>query len=459
MVLQQNLNLKLSQNITMTTELQQAIKLLQMNAVELQEFVDNEVLENPCLQKEDEFSEHDSDSVDASFDEYEPDANYDDLYEPVSSYEDFSVSDNEYNLEQFVADEITLHQHLNDQLSMVKGLTAKQQFLCKYLIDGIKDTGYLGYDLKEESLTLNVEQEVLEDCLSVIQTFSPEGVGARDLKECLTLQAYAKKILDDKMILLLDNLDLLAKKDLKSLKKILKFDDTQIMAIVKTLTCLSPKPGLEYAYDRGVEVTPDVVISKDEDGNLTVELNSSSLPKVSMNDLYSKSSFNNRSDKKFIGEKLSRANWLMKSLQQRQDTIFRTSLAILKMQKNFFLFGPEGLQPLTLKQVADEIGVHESTVSRISNEKFIQTEYGVFQFKYFFASGVGASFGDAMVGAEAVKTMIKRIIDAEDSAKPYSDEKLVKLLSDEGVDVARRTVAKYREALNIPSSSKRKVKM
>tara|TARA_Y100001960_G_scaffold250277_1_gene266538 strand:- start:7999 stop:9378 length:1380 start_codon:yes stop_codon:yes gene_type:complete len=459
MALQQNLNLKLSQNITMTTELQQAIKLLQMNAVELQDFVDNEILENPCLQKKDEFGEVDSESVDYGDDGHDFDAKFDDLYEPTSSYESASSYDDDYNLEKFVAEEITLHEHLNQQLAVVKGLTAKEQFLCKYLIDSIKDTGYLGCDLQEESKSLNVTFETLEDCLSVIQTFSPEGVGARDLKECLTLQAYANKMLNDKMQLLLDNLALLGKKDLKQLKKIMKVDEIELKDYVKRLLGLSPKPGLEYAHESGVEIVPDVVLMKDKNGELKVELNSAAMPKVLLNNIYQKSDFTTRSDKKFIGEKITRANWLMKSLQQRQETIYKTAQCLLKMQKNFFMFGPEGLQPLTLKQVADEIGVHESTVSRISNEKFIQTEYGVFQFKFFFASGVATSFGNSMVGADAVKSMIKRIVDAEEQTKPYSDEKLVSLLADEGVDLARRTVAKYRESLNIPSSSKRKVRI
>lgn len=459
MALQQNLNIKLSQNITMTTELQQAIKLLQMNAVELQEFVDNEILENPCLQKDDEFSEVDSESMQSSDSEYEPDASYDDLYEPGSSYEGVSEgSSGDYNLEEFVADEITLKEHLKQQLSVVSGLSPQESFVCQYLIDGIKDTGYLGSDLAKESKILNVTEELMEDCLSVIQTFSPEGVGARSLKECLRLQAYAKKILDDNIEILLENLDLLASKDFKKLKKLLKTDDDGLKDIVSKIIGLTPKPGLEYAHDSGNEVIPDVVILKDEDSNLKVELNSGSLPKVLINSIYKKDTFALKSDKKFIGEKITRANWLLKSLQQRQETIYKTSMALLKLQRNFFLFGPEGLQPLTLKQVAEEIGVHESTVSRISNEKFMQTEYGVFQFKYFFASGVGASYGSAMVGADAVKRMIKRIIDSELETKPFSDEKLVQLLQDEGVELARRTVAKYRESLNIPSSSKRKVK-
>lgn len=459
MALQQNLNLKLSQNITMTTELQQAIKLLQMNAVELQEFVDNEILENPCLQKKDECSEVEASSENQE-ESHDFDASFDDLYEPTSSYEGSSMgADDDYNLEKFVAEEITLQQHLNSQLAAVKGLSAKQNFLCQYLIDSIKETGYLGCDLIEDAKLLNTSFEEMEDCLSVIHTFSPEGVGARDLRECLILQAYAQKILDDKMQILFDNLDLLGKKDLKQLKKLMKLNDAELMGYVKQLTSLSPKPGLEYAHESGVEVIPDVIVSKDKEGHLKAEINAASMPKVLLNNVYQKSDFSARSDKKFIGEKITRANWLMKSLQQRHETIYKTANCLLKQQRNFFLFGPEGLQPLTLKQVADEIGVHESTVSRISNEKFVQTEFGVFQLKYFFASGVATSFGNSMVGADAVKSMIKRIVEAEEETKPYSDEKLVALLADEGVDLARRTVAKYRESLHIPSSSKRKVRI
>jgi RNA polymerase sigma-54 factor len=460
MALQQNLNLKLSQNITMTAELQQAIKLLQMNSQEIQEFVDNEILENPCLEKKDEFSEVDADSIVLADEGHDSDISYDDLYEPVSSYEDsYSSVNDDYNLENFVSEEITLKQHLYQQLSVVTGLSPKQTFLCQYLIDGIQDSGYLGLDLEQEAKNLKVSFDNLEECLSVIHTFSPEGVGARNLKECLTIQAYANKILDDKMLKLLDNLDLLAKKDLKSLRKTVNVSEDLLKEYVLKLTKLSPKPGLEYAHESGVEVIPDVVVTKDNNGNLRADLNSASLPKVFMNDDYQKNSFSNKTDKKFIGDKITRANWLVKSLQQRQNTIYNTANCLLKLQRNFFLYGPEGLQPLTLKQVANEIGVHESTVSRISNEKFMQTEFGVFQFKFFFASGVATSYGNSMVGADAVKSMIKRLVEAEESTKPHSDEKLVAMLADEGVDLARRTVAKYRESLNIQSSSKRRVKM
>jgi RNA polymerase sigma-54 factor len=258
---------------------------------------------------------------------------------------------------------------------------------------------------------------------------------------------------------LLENLDLLATKNFKQLKKNLEVDDEKLKSYVKKLTALTPKPGLVYGADKGVEVTPDVIIKKNDNGNLKVELNLYNMPKVALSGDYRRDMFSVRSDKKFITEKMSRANWLLKSLQQRQETIYKTATALLSLQRNFFLFGPEGLQPLTLKQVADQIGMHESTVSRISNEKYVQTEFGVFQLKYFFASGVAASAGSAMVGAEAVKSMIKRIVETEEQTKPYSDEKLVALLAGEGVELARRTVAKYRESLNIPSSSKRRVRI
>jgi RNA polymerase sigma-54 factor len=458
MSLQQNLNIKLSQGIVMTTELQQSIKLLQMNAQELQEFVDNEILENPCLQSSEKEYEIENDPENTPIEDHNFDANIDDLYEPSSHYES-SGFDEEYNYEKFISSDETLHHHLEKQLAMVKLLTVQDEFLCKYLIDSISDTGYLTCDLAKEAKFLKVTEDRLESCLKVIQSFYPEGVGARNLQECLTLQAKYSNKLDTKLTILLDNLDVLATKDLKKLRKLMKVEVSELTSYIKLLTTFNPKPGLKYGSDKGSEVTPDVIISKDKHGNLKAELNAASLPKVMLNNMYNKSQFINRADKKFMGEKQTRANWLIKSLQQRQNTIYNTAQALLKLQRNFFIFGPEGLQPLTLKQVAEMIGVHESTVSRISNEKFVQTEFGVFQLKYFFSSGVATMAGNQMVGADAVKSMIKRIINSENEQKPYSDEKLVGLLKDEGVELARRTVAKYRESLNIPSSSKRKLRI
>ncbi|MCP4354222.1 MAG: RNA polymerase factor sigma-54 [Proteobacteria bacterium] len=458
MRLQQNLGIKLSQNVLMTAELQQSIKLLQMGALELQEFVDNEILENPCLKSTEDMHEVDSDTSEHK-EELDFDAHEDDLYEPSSHYESANFSEETYNLEHFVSNEETLHQHLRQQLAVFGELSPKQDFLCKYLIDGISDSGYLSYDLEKEASFLKVKKQLLEECLNIIQGFSPDGVGARDLRECLILQAKYSGKYDAKMSVLLDNLDILAKKDLKQLRKLMKVTHEELIGYAGQITKFNPKPGLAYGSDTSRDVIPDVIIKKDSKGNLKVELNSASLPRVALNDIYKKKDFSARGDKKFIGEKISRANWLVRSIHQRQDTIYRTAQALLKLQRNFFLFGPEGLQPLTLKNVAEMIEVHESTVSRISNEKFVQTEFGVFPIKYFFASGVATMAGKQMVGADAVKRMIKRIVEAENDEKPYSDERLVSLLQDEGVELARRTVAKYRESLHIPSSSRRRVRV
>jgi len=258
----------------------------------------------------------------------------------------------------------------------------------------------------------------------------------------------------------MDNLELLARKDFGALARKAKCDSTDMQAVCGFITSLNPKPGLQYGSSVADSVIPDVVVYKDNDGLWQLELNAEAMPRVLLNRGYDQAAASAKGkDKTFMNEKVGRAQWLMKSLEQRAKTIYKTARAILAFQADFFEYGVESLQPMTLKTVAEAIEMHESTISRVTTGKYMQTPMGVFEFKYFFSSAINTTGGKTEVASESVRAIIKRLIEGEDKTKPLSDEKLVEVLRNEGVDVARRTVAKYREGMGIGSSSRRRIRM
>ncbi|MDD9911436.1 MAG: RNA polymerase factor sigma-54 [Alphaproteobacteria bacterium] len=479
--MKQSLDIKLNQGLVMTAELRQAINILAMPVQDLTTFVGNELLENPFLQAEDGIGEGDvaavtdlaaseRDSADAMDekdygDELPLDYGWDNLYDvgsdtvgsgSVGASSSFSGAD-ESVWEKTASEAETLHDHLVEQLHLaVKSHT--DLFLGQYLIEAIDDSGYLRLDLSDAAKRLQVDKERLEDMLAVVQTFEPTGVGARDLSECLRLQLHAADNLTDVADVVVRNLPLLAKQDYEKLAKMAKANKMAILETVEDIALCNPKPGLEYGSNVAEAVLPDVIVFDSENG-WQVELNAEAMPKVLLNktaqDIFGGT---DKDTKNYINERVGRANWLVKSLEQRARTILKVSRAIVKEQADFFVYGVESLKPMTLKQIADLVDVHESTVSRVTNGKFMQTPLGMFELKHFFSAGIGTTGGQVEVAASSVKAMIKRLVDEEDSRKPLSDEKLVKLLKDEGVDVARRTVAKYREAQGIPSSSGRRIR-
>jgi RNA polymerase sigma-54 factor len=352
---------------------------------------------------------------------------------------------------------------------------AKLRFVGRFLIDAIDDAGYLRADMAEVAARLKVSEEVVDDARAIIQTLEPVGVGARDLQECLRLQLHAMGLLDDVMDVCLSHLDWVGMKqwdkiaaEVNRIDPKNECDAEEVLLALADMQKCNPKPAAGFGTARIESVVPDVVVVKTEDG-WVVELNGAAFPKLLA---YPPTqggreagrqvgrSVEGRQDeaKKFMTERYGRAKWLVNALEQRARTTLAVGRAVVAAQGQFFDAGVEFLVPLTLKTVADGIGVHESTVSRVVNGKFMQTPWGVLGFKYFFASGVGSTGGQVSVAATSVQALIGRLVKAENPQKPLSDEQIVALLKGEGVEVARRTVAKYRGILGIPGTSERRVR-
>jgi RNA polymerase sigma-54 factor len=466
MAVQQRLDLRMTQQLVMTPQLQLAIKLLQMTSQDLQGFLNQEILDNPFLTTDDDSASAAdtpapdaaaADPADRADDSLRDDDGWDNVYDTDRTEQRSSSapadSDDRSTWENVATPELTLRDHLRAQL----GLSTDDPvltFLGHVLIDGIDDAGYLKVDPDALAGQMGVSAAKMHEALALVQGFDPTGVGARSLAECLRLQLDAGDNLTKEADVVLANLELLAKRDYAALARKANSTLDELKAICAIIVGLTPKPGLKYGSDVSSNVTPDLVVRKDADGVWQVELNAESLPKVLLNSGLSGAVPDK--DRAFVTDKLSRAQWLLKSLEQRAKTIFKVGKAIVAFQSDFFDRGVESLQPMTLKIVADAIGVHESTVSRVTTGKFMQTPLGVFELKYFFSSAIATTGGKTSVASESVRQMIRRLLKTEDERKPFSDEDLVALLRQEGVEVARRTVAKYREELGIPSSSQRR---
>ncbi|MBI1364216.1 MAG: RNA polymerase factor sigma-54 [Proteobacteria bacterium] len=478
MAIQQRLDVRMNQQLVMTPQLQMAIKLLQMNAIDLQSFVESELLDNPFLSAEDGTSEsantdgeaHHMDDMDSasalSSNSGEEglsalDVGWDSMYDTGNgaSGQSSSAAEDSSTWEAMATADKTLRDHLTEQLGL-STFDPVMRFLGNFLIDAIDDAGYLSIDMDKTCQQLSVDRAKLDEALALVQGFDPTGVGARSLAECLSLQMEVAGKLDDRAKVVMANLELLARKDFAALARKAKCDSADMQAVCAFITSLNPKPGLQYGSSVADAVIPDVVVYKDTDGLWQVELNAEAMPRVLLNKGYDNAAAAAKGkDKVFMNEKAGRAQWLMKSLEQRAKTIFKTARAILAFQADFFEYGVESLQPMTLKTVAEAIGMHESTISRVTTGKYMQTPMGVFEFKYFFSSAINTTGGKTEVASESVRAIIRRLIEAEDKTKPLSDEKLVELLRNEGVDVARRTVAKYREGMGIDSSARRRIRL
>ncbi len=489
MALSQQLHLKQSQNLVMTQQLQQSIKLLQLSSQELQAFVEEELETNPLLARDEEVSkpgeaEASTPEVDAAVEalansegnsERESlDDNFDSDYRQADAGMDgnalssgaerytnastHNISGEGMDWEARLSAEPTLRDHLEEQLS---GITNDAQRIIGYQLIGLLDeSGYLRDDMASLQEMLGADAEAIEATIELMQGFDPAGIFARDLKECLTLQLKEKNRFDPAMEMLLENLDLMANSDHKKLCQICEVDAEDMIEMLAEIRALNPKPATDFASDIVQTLIPDVFVrrGKDEEGEVAwrIELNSDALPRVLVNNQYhtelSTKSLK-KEEKQFVSEQIANANWLVKALDQRANTILKTAREIVKQQEKFFLHGIQFLKPLTLKDVADAIEVHESTVSRVTTQKYLHTPRGIFEMKYFFTSGVSStsSSGDD-ISSKTVMYHIKELIDAEEPKKILSDDKIVTLLKGRGVDVARRTVAKYREGMGIPSS-------
>ena len=364
----------------------------------------------------------------------------------------------DYDLEAVLAGEQSLADHLEQQLTTAI-LDPKERIIGQFLINELDDFGYLHTDLPMVANRLGVEDGEVEAVLAVLQTFEPAGVFARSLSECLAIQLKEQNRFDPVIESLLDNLELLAKRDFAALRKICCVDDDDITEMVAEIRALNPRPGSAFGHLTVQPVIPDVFVKQANDGSWRLELNSETLPRVLVNRTYYSEITDTgcgKKEKEFLVDCLQSANWLVKSLDQRAQTILKVATEIVKQQDAFFTYGVTHLKPLNLRTIADAIEMHESTVSRVTSNKFIATNRGTFEMKYFFTSAIAATAGGDSHSAEAVKHRIKQAIDEEPATKVLSDDALVTLLRESGIDIARRTVAKYREAMNIPSSVQRR---
>jgi RNA polymerase sigma-54 factor len=329
----------------------------------------------------------------------------------------------------------------------------------QYLIDMVDEAGYLTGDLASVADKLGAPPAEVEAVLNIVQGFDPPGVCARNLTECLTIQLKEQNRFDPAMAALVGRLDLLAKRDLAALRRICGVGDEDLAEMIAEIRNLNPKPGLAFGFTQVQPIVPDVYVRPGPDGGFIVELNSDTLPKILVNQRYhAELSKNAKAEgaKTYLAENLQSATWLMRALDQRAKTILKVAMEIVKQQDAFFVRGVQHLRPLNLKTIADAISMHESTVSRVTANKYIATNRGIFELKYFFTSSIASSDGGDAHSAEAVRDRIKHLIEAESANDVLSDDTIVERLRGAGIDIARRTVAKYREAMRIPSSVQRR---
>src|SRR5690606_25918279 len=496
MALGPRLDLRQSQSLVMTPQLQQAIKLLALSNLELETYIADEIEKNPLLDTGELSTEGPGDGSSENADvSPEPGTRGSDeilssgpgeaestldMAGDADQFSNNSLSESDGALdgglglngssasssgamggeapdfENMLASEPTLAEYLMEQAGAI--LSGVDLFIALHLIDQIDESGYLQADLLEFSHRLGVQLDDVYRVLTEIQTLDPIGVGARDLAECLALQAKEADRYDPAMARLIDNLDLLAKGALPQIKRICGVDDEDLRDMIAELRDYDPKPGLRIGGGDVQTVVPDIFVAE-RSGKWIIEINSATLPKVLVNRTYFtelKNGAQDKASKDWLNDCLADASWLVKALDQRQRTIIKVATEIVKQQEKFFRDGVTHLRPLTLKNVADKIDMHESTVSRVTSNKYLSCSRGTFELKYFFTSGIQSSTGGEAASAEAVKSHIKSLIDNDDPQKILSDDKLVVLLRAKGFDIARRTVAKYREALGLGSSVQRR---
>ncbi len=479
------LELRQSQSLVMTPQLQQAIRLLALSNLEIESFVAEEVEKNPLLEAGEEretvVSEPDGEGFDGGdagdFEAPEPvtadtlietgdgaaDAPLDaDFAEETFHHDSFTDvgssggAGEDVDFDSFEGAAATLTDHLVAQLGMM--LEGSDLAIARIIVDCLDDAGYLTESLRSLSDRLGIPLGHVEEILSVVQKCEPTGVGARSLGECLALQAKEADRYDPCMAALLDNLDLLAAGRIAQLQRICMVDDEDMADMIRELRSYDPKPGARFGSSRVDAVTPDVFVARTAKG-WAVEINSGSLPRVLVDRAYHAelaASAKDKASKAWVADNLASANWLVKALDQRQRTIVKVAAEIVKQQEAFFIHGVAHLRPLVLRTVAEAVGMHESTVSRVTSNKYLSCARGMFELKYFFTSGIASADGGEAASALAVKAAIKALISQEAADAILSDDTLVEMLKEQGFDLARRTVAKYREAIGIGSSVQRR---
>jgi RNA polymerase sigma-54 factor len=502
MALSQRLEFRQTQALVMTPQLMQAIKLLQLSSLDLAAYVEGELEKNPLLERASEeetppTAEAEAEAARAAGEDNagEPgDWNREEMDSsrsameaglgtelenvfpddggekaappeaPPPAYSEWngtgtrSGEDSAYNLEAFVSAETTLASHLAAQMTLTIADPVRRM-IGQYLIDMVDEAGYLTGDLAGVADKLGAPLAEVEAVLAILHTFDPAGSCARNLTECLAIQLKERDRYDPAMRKLVEHLELLAKRDFAGLRRLCGVNEEDLVDMIGEIRNLNPKPGLAFGSTLVQPVVPDVFVRPAPDGTWQVELNSDTLPKVLINQRYyaqvSKGTQKD-SDKSYLADCLQTATWLVRALDQRAKTILKVSSEIVRQQDAFFARGVQHLRPLNLKTVADAISMHESTVSRVTANKYMATTRGIFELKYFFTSSIASSAGGEAHSAEAVRHRIRQLIDAENAAEVLSDDTIVDRLREAGIDIARRTVAKYREAMRIPSSVQRR---
>jgi len=514
MVLTPRLDQRQTQALVMTPQLQQAIKLLQLNNLELAEFVEQELESNPLLEREESEAAEVSDEAVAEADAADADgvglevealesidldqsigaeipedrtldAEVDNVYTNDSGADLGAAANNgeEFRdsfalgpvsgaagaggggydgdlpgMEETLSQEVSLRDHLMDQLSCDLD-DPVDRVIGIHLMDLLDDAGYLVADLAEVADTLGTTPRRVASTLARLQDFDPPGIFARNLKECLALQLQDRDRYDPAMQAFVENLELLAKRDLAALERVCGVDAEDIADMADEIRTLDPKPALKFETWVAQPIVPDVMMRPQSGGGWLVELNNETLPRILVNNHYYAriaKEANAKADRRYITEQFQAANWLVKTLHQRATTILKVASELVRQQEAFFSRGVQHLKPLVLRDIADVIEMHESTVSRVTSNKYMATPRGIYELKYFFTTAIGSTLGGDAHSAESVRHRIKSLIDEEPAKKVLSDDKIVDILRAEGIDIARRTVAKYREALGIRSSIQRR---
>lgn len=487
MAITPKLEIRQSQSLLMTPQLRQAINLLQMSNIELSELIDSELENNPLLEREETGTE--DISLPQTIDDYPDDRNsspeddlgsdidYDNSFDDSGSdregYEnnDADYSWDDYNhgkkhntdedfdyFEKKLSNEKSLYRHISEQIELT--FTDKTDIaIARRLAEHLDDAGYFRGNTSEIAQTLKTSSAKVSSVLEKMKEFEPSGIFAENLAECLSIQLKDNNRFDPQIKILIENLPLLAERKFKELKKLCDADDEDLASMISDIKALSPKPAAAFDHDLTTYVIPDVFVRRNKSGEYHVELNQLSLPRVLINRRYYSEVQQKKlsgNDKRYLKQQIGSASFLVKSLHQRAETILRVSEEIVRAQQDFFEKGIEFLKPMTLRNIAENTEMHESTISRVTANKYMHTPRGLFELKYFFTQAAGMLSGDENTSTLSIKHKLKKLIDEEKSDNILSDDKLVELMAQNGIKIARRTIAKYREAMNIPSSAQRK---
>ncbi|WP_088188758.1 RNA polymerase factor sigma-54 [Desulfosporosinus sp. FKA] len=458
------LSLEQTQKLIMTPELRQAITILQLSALELSTYVEEQLLENPLLETQEENSDVKGESEQNSAEESPLDNKWDVDWQDYFHDQDENrprqervTPDEKQRFDPFISAAPTLQEHLLEQLHVQK-ISAPLN-VAEYIVGNLNDNGGLTLTLEDIARETHVSLETAEKALAVVQTLDPLGVGARNLEECLRLQLPLIPDCPAELSELLKYLEDLAAGRLQKIAHALKLSITRVQELADMIRKLDPKPGLRFSGPGDVRyIVPDVVI-EEIGGEFIILVNDVTVPRLGINKAYREAlSHEEETDtRKFVEQKLNAAAWLIRSIEQRRLTLYKVANAIVKWQTDFLRYGIHRLKPLTLRDIAEEIGVHESTVSRATSHKYVQTPRGIYEFKFFFANGMGRGHSsESNITTGEIKLALREIISAENPKSPYSDQKLADLLKAKNMEISRRTVAKYRDELGIPTATVRK---